>query len=299
MLTTLLTALMMVSDTLTITFTGDLLLDRGVREYIEHRGIEYLFSPSIDSVFQSSDLVGANLEGPATKIRQPNYKRYIFRAEPEWLSTLKAHGITHLNLANNHSIDQGRAGLMDTKQHIEATGMVPVGAGCNMEEAAQPILLASSPRKVYLLTSLRMPLENFSYLPEKPCVSQESMDTLLAKVCRLRREDPGCFIILQLHWGGEHTLCPVPQQRQQAHALIDAGADALICHHTHTLQTIETYQDKPIYYSIGNFIFDQRKPLNSRACLVKLTITKESSHTETIPIVIDKCRPYISDPTSK
>ena len=294
MLTHLLCSMMMmvsVPDTLTITFTGDLLLDRGVRERIEHRGIDNLFSPFVDSVFQSSDLVVANLECPATKIVQPNFKRYIFRAEPEWLAALKAHGITHLNLANNHSIDQGRAGLTDTKRNIEQAGMVPVGAGQNMQEAAQPVLLASAPRKVWLLTSLRLPLENFSYLPDKPCVSQESNDSLLAKVQRLKTADPDCIVLVSLHWGGEHTLQPVPQQRHEARALIDAGADALICHHTHTLQTIEQYKGRPIYYSIGNFIFDQKRPLNSRACMVKVTITRESSLFETIPIEITLCRP--------
>lgn len=283
--------MLLASDSLSITFTGDVLLDRGVRQFVEHRSVDKLFSPFVDSVFQSSDLVVANLECPATKIRQPAFKQYIFRAEPEWLQTLKAHGITHLNLANNHSVDQGRIGLADTKKNIQETGMIPVGAGDNMQEAAQPVLLASTPRNVYLLTSLQMPLENFSYLPDKTSVSHEDLDSLKTRVRQLKETDPCCYIIVSLHWGGEHTLRPVPLQRQQAHQLIDAGVDALICHHTHTLQTIEQYQGKPIYYSIGNFIFDQKKPINSKACLVKITIKKESSHIETIPIVIRNCVP--------
>ena len=283
--------MLLASDSLSITFTGDILLDHGVRQFVEHRSVDKLFSPFVDSVFQSSDLVVANLECPATKIRQPAFKQYIFRAEPEWLQTLKAHGITHLNLANNHSVDQGRIGLADTKKNIQETGMIPVGAGDNMQEAAQPVLLASTPRNVYLLTSLQMPLENFSYLPDKTSVSHEDLDSLKTRVRQLKETDPCCYIIVSLHWGGEHTLRPVPLQRQQAHQLIDAGVDALICHHTHTLQTIEQYQGKPIYYSIGNFIFDQKKPINSKACMVKVTIKKESSHIETIPIVIRNCVP--------
>ena len=291
MLNSLLFAMLLASDSLSITFTGDVLLDRGVRQFVEHRSVDKLFSPFVDSVFQSSDLVVANLECPATKIRQPAFKQYIFRAEPEWLQTLKAHGITHLNLANNHSVDQGRIGLADTKKNIQEAGMIPVGAGDNMQEAAQPVLLASTPRNVYLLTSLQMPLENFSYLPDKTSVSHEDLDSLKTRVRQLKETDPCCYIIVSLHWGGEHTLRPVPLQRQQAYQLIDAGVDALICHHTHTLQTIEQYQGKPIYYSIGNFIFDQKKPINSKACMVKVTIKKESSHIETIPIVIRNCVP--------
>ncbi len=293
MLTSLLLAMMMVSDTLTITFTGDLLLDRGVREFIRHRGTDPLFSPSVDSVFQCSDFVVANLECPATKREQPNFKKFIFRAEPEWLSTLRSHGITHLNLANNHSIDQGRGGLTDTKKNIEQEGMIPVGAGQNMQEALKPVLLASSPRNIYLLSSLRMPLENYAFLPDKPCVSQESHDSLLTRLRRLRTADPHALIILSLHWGIEHTLIPMPMQRQQAREYIDAGADALICHHTHTLQSIETYKGKPIYYSIGNFIFDQKKPVNSRACLVKVTVTAQNVRYDTLPILIRNCVPMI------
>ena len=280
-------------STLTVVLTGDILLDRGVRQTIEHRGADHLFSDGIDSVFHAAQLVVGNLECPATKIEAPVFKRFIFRGEPEWLNTLKDHGITHLNLANNHSIDQGRQGLLDTKQNIIEAGMVPIGAGENMDEAAQPVLLAEHPRKVWLVASLRLALENYAYLPDKPCVSQEPMDSLLERVNRLRKADSTAIIIVSLHWGGEHTLQPVPSQRIEAHQLILAGADVLVCHHTHTFQTVEDFHGKKIYYSVGNFIFDQQKPLNSRACIVQLNIKKDDLIVETIPIEIRMCVPYL------
>ena len=280
------------AEGLKIVFTGDILLDRGVRQVIEHRGADHLFSDGIDSVFRSAQIVVGNLECPATKIEAPVFKRFIFRGEPEWLGTLKQHGITHLNLANNHSIDQGREGLIDTRRNIIEAGMIPLGAGGNMAEAAAPVLLAEQPRKVWLVPSLRLALENYAYLTDKPCVSQEPMDSLLERVHRLRTADSTAVIIVSLHWGGEHTMQPVPSQRLEAHQLIQAGADILICHHTHTLQTIEDFQGKRIYYSIGNFIFDQHKPLNSRACIVRLQIKKDSLNVETIPIDIRQCVPY-------
>lgn len=280
-------------STLTVVLTGDILLDRGVRQTIEHRGVDHLFSNGIDSVFHATQLVVGNLECPATKIEAPVFKRFIFRGEPEWLNTLKDHGITHLNLANNHSIDQGRQGLLDTKQNIIEAGMVPIGAGENMDEAALPVLLAEHPRKVWLVASLRLALENYAYLPDKPCVSQEPMDSLLERVNRLRKADSTAIIIVSLHWGGEHTLQPVPSQRIEAHQLILAGADVLVCHHTHTFQTVEDFHGKKIYYSVGNFIFDQQKPLNSRACIVQLNIKKDDLIVETIPIEIRMCVPYL------
>lgn len=276
-----------------IIFTGDILLDRGVRRIIDRQGIDALFTAGVDSLLQSAQVVVGNLECPATRILQPVQKRFVFRAEPEWLFTLRKHGFTHLNLCNNHSIDQGREGLMDTKRQVKRAEMVAIGAGQNMNEASQPVLLATLPRRVWMVSSLRLALENFAYLEDKPCVSQEPMEQLLNRVSTLRRKDPSSVIIVSLHWGGEHTLNPVPEQRLLAHRLIRAGADALICHHTHTLQTIENYQGHPIYYSIGNFIFDQSNPLNANAAVVKLTVTKEKMDMETIPITIVNCRPRL------
>ena len=278
---------------LTVVLTGDILLDRGVRQVIERRGADHLFSPGVDSVLCSAQVVVGNLECPATKIEAPVFKRFIFRGEPEWLQTLHRHGFTHLNLANNHSIDQGREGLMDTRRNIQRAGMVPIGAGATMNEAVQPVLLAESPRRVYLVPSLRLALENYAYLPDQPCVSQEPMDSLLERIRMLKRADSTAIVIVSLHWGGEHTLQPVPRQRVEAHQLIMAGADVIVCHHTHTLQTIEEFRGKKIYYSIGNFIFDQAKPLNSRACMVRLNIKRDGFTVETVPIEIRHCVPWV------
>ena len=276
-----------------ITLTGDILLDRGVRQVVEQKGIDHLFSAGIDSVFQTSDAVVGNLECPATKVHAPVFKQYVFRAEPEWLSSLNRHGVTHLNLANNHSIDQGRIGLMDTRENIIKAGMTPVGAGQNQEEADEPVLLTDSPRRVWLIASLQLALENFSRLPDHPCVSQQTIETLCQRIAKLKQADPKCFIIVSLHWGWENHVEVVPRQRYEARQLINAGADCLVCHHTHTLQPSETYQGKPIFYGIGNFIFDPRNDLNSHGAMVRLTITEQGATAEELPVVIRQCTPYL------
>ena len=281
------------ADTLNVVFTGDILLDRGVRRVIDKHGVDHLFTEGIDSVFRSAQVVVGNFECPATKIQSPVQKLYIFRGEPEWLEALKRHGITHLNLANNHSIDQGREGLLDTRQNIIDTGMTPIGAGANMSEAAEPVLLSRTPRNVWLVPSLRLALENYAYLPDRPCVSQEPMDSLLNRVHRLRKADSTAVIIVSLHWGGEHTMHPVNSQRWDARQITRAGADVLVCHHTHTLQDVEDINGHSVFYSIGNFIFDQSKPENTKACLVRLKITSETVTAEAIPIEIKNCVPQI------
>ncbi len=281
------------ADTLNVVFTGDILLDRGVRRVIDKHGVDHLFTEGVDSMFRSAQVVVGNLECPATKIQSPVQKLYIFRGEPEWLEALKRHGITHLNLANNHSIDQGREGLIDTRQNIINTGITAIGAGANMTEAAEPVLLSRTPRNVWLVPSLRLALENYAYLPDKPCVSQEPMDSLLNRVHRLRKADSTAVIIVSLHWGGEHTMHPVNSQRWDARQIIRAGADVLVCHHTHTLQDVEDINGHSVFYSIGNFIFDQSKPENTKACLVRLKITAETVTTEAIPLEIKNCVPQI------
>ncbi len=289
----LLTSPVWAADTITVTLTGDILLDRGVRKRIENTDINRLFTQEIDSVFHSSDYMIGNLECPTTKIKSPAFKKFVFRAEPEWLQTLREHGFTHLNLANNHSADQGRKGLSDTFHQVEKYGMVPIGAGENMQQAAQAVMIDNSIRPIYIITSQRLPLENFAYLPDQFSVSQEPWDSLIDRVHSLRQSQPSSYIIVSLHWGWEHQLTPTMTQRIQAHQLVDAGANALVCHHTHTLQTIEEYRGCPIYYSIGNFIFDQTKPINTRACIVKLHISAKDAKAETIPIDIFSCVPRI------
>ena len=285
----------------TITLTGDILLDRGVRHRIRQVGIDSLFSPAIDSVFAQSDVVVGNLECPATEIRTPAMKKFVFRADAAWLHDLRRHGITHLNLANNHSVDQRRGGLLSTMDHCREADIVPIGAGRNMQEAVKPVLLttapncssAGKPRNIWLFATLQMPLENFPYLPQEASVSMESPDSLSMRIRQLRSQDSTAYIIICPHWGVEHQLKPYPEQRRIARQWIDAGADIIVGHHTHTLQSIETYHGKPIYYSIGNFIFDQSKPINTRGCMVRINIAPTSAEVETIPYTINRCRPEL------
>ena len=316
-------------STLTILFTGDILLDRGVRYYLEHGGMRRVIPDETADFLRSADVVVGNLECPATTVQAPAFKRYVFRGDPQWLDSLRAYGFTHLNLANNHSVDQGRQGLRDTRLNILKAGLIPIGADSTMQAAAAEKTLPPAPPcmegsrysscrniicrqrhitplhagrgrgeglllgHVYLLASNRLPLESFAYLPDRESVSQEPFDSLLNRVKAIKMADSIAVVIVNLHWGAEHTLRPLPQQRLEAHALIDAGADVIIGHHTHTLQTTETYRGKPIFYSIGNFIFDQQRPLNTEACIVRLRITPEKTMADAIPIRIDHCAPRL------
>lgn len=279
------------ADSLTVVFTGDLLLGRDVGRMVKWRGADWLFTHYIDSVFASSDRVVANLECPSTAIQSPLNKRFVFNSDPRLLATLRRHGITHLNLANNHTIDQGRNGLTDTYSNVQKNGMTAIGYGRNAVEAAKPVLLAESPRKVFVLSSLRVISENYVCLPERPCVCEASISQLQDSIQALKARDSTACVIVCLHWGVEHTVHPTVSQRNEAHRLVDAGADAIVGHHSHTAQDVETYRGRPIYYSLGNFIFDLDRQLNRRALLARIVVTKDGVAHRSLPIEIRSCRP--------
>lgn len=277
----------------TLLFTGDILLDRGVRPYLENGGIHRIIPDETADFLRSADVVVGNLECPVTTIKAPAFKRFVFRGEPQWLDSLRICGFTHMNIANNHSVDQGRHGLADTWRNIVDAGMCPVGADSTMLAAVQPVLLSAKPRKVWLLATNRLPLENFAYMPDRFSPSQEPMDSLLSRIRQLRSSDSTAIVIVSPHWGVEHTVKPTLRQRLDAHAMIDAGANAVIGHHTHSLQEHETYRGRHIYYSIGNFIFDLQHPINTKAAIVRLHITQDDITVDDVPIRITNCAPEL------
>ena len=279
---------------LAVAFTGDILLDRGVRRQIVEQGVESLFTPRMDSLLHSMDFVVGNLECPATEVRAPLFKRFVFRGEPEWLEALRSHGFTHLNLANNHSVDQGRRGLMSTRRNIQNAGMTPFGADSTLQSAVQPILIADSPRKIFLIASVQMPLEHFPFLTNRPTPSILSVDSICHSVRQLKAAHPGCAVVVCLHWGIEHTLEPTLTQRHDAYKIVNAGADALICHHPHTLQSVESYHQAPIFYSIGNYIFDLQPEINRQGVVVVLRFSSDAVKEESYPYTIQGCTPVLN-----
>lgn len=280
-------------ELLSICFTGDVLLDRGVRQQIEKKGVDYLFE-SVTPIFQSCDATVINLECPVTTSTTPIYKKYIFRAEPEWLPALRKAGITHATLANNHSIDQGRSGLIDTYQNLLAVGISSIGYGKNSAEACSPILIQKGDIKVALFSTVTLPLENWSFLEDSPGINQQSIEALKENIQSYKKLYPKNYIVVLLHWGVEYQTNPTPYQRRAAHGIIRSGADAIIGHHPHVIQKEEYFEGKPIFYSLGNFIFDQKKPETSRSLIVELHFTSKEVSIHKIPVNIRSCQAIIS-----
>ncbi len=285
-----------VAADVSICFTGDVMLDRGVRKRIGLIGMDSLFS-DVAPLFRNSDFTVINLECPATDTLHPEDKPYDFRADPEWLPFLKRAGVTHACLANNHSSDQDEGGLLSTIGNLERCGISPFGAGAD-STACSPVRFQKNNIRFILFGSVPLYLDYAR--PDTggagPCIL--SAEALAERIGDAGRGDPDAFIIAVLHWGREYQTRPSPRQQADARLLIDAGADAVVGHHPHVLQPVEAYRGRPIFYSLGNLVFDQKDSLTRQSMMVRMVFASDSLQSaELFPVVINQCAPSWADST--
>jgi poly-gamma-glutamate capsule biosynthesis protein CapA/YwtB (metallophosphatase superfamily) len=257
-------------DKFTITFTGDILLDRTIRRQINRVGIDSIFI-GILPILQKSTFVVGNLENPLTKVNDPQNKTYTFKGDPEWAGSLRKAGFTHLDVANNHTYDQGENGFIETIESLKAAKICPVGA-IEHDLQINPALLTFSGDTCALFASnlIRPEVNEHPLDTIGPC--RKTADSLSSIIKHYRSEHRGHIIIILLHWGREHDKSISSEQRNAAYSLVDAGTDIVIGHHPHILQPIEIYHNKPIIYSLGNFVFDQALPTAIKSMAVQLRI---------------------------
>lgn len=193
----------------------------------------------------SYDIVSVNLETSVAKAEecQKSTKSIVFRTEPQYLKVFKNIGITHFNLANNHSYDCWKTGYSATKEHLQANGSNFFGEGRGDES----VVATQNIRWVKLAFIGLSDIEIRLNLKEKAALIKEW-------------KDKWYVVIVNIHFGTEYQKKHNKTQENIAHTLVDNGAAIIIGHHPHVVQDSETYKGVPIYYSLGNFIFDQPFP---------------------------------------
>ena len=245
------------------------MLDRGVRRQIHRLGINSLFT-AITPILSRADFAVANLECPVTEHVDPRDQRYVFRADPEWLPALRRAGLSHLVLANNHALDQGRAGLAQTILNLAQNGMVSVGVALEPMDPCAPALVGRGNSVWALFAAVQVGGEEPHGARGQAAICRATAAELAGLIRAHRKRYPVGPVIVSLHWGVEYSDVPSLSQEADARALIDAGADAVIGHHPHVLQPIEVYQNRPIFYSLGNLVFDQHQPPTRASMIVRL-----------------------------
>lgn len=259
------------TDSIVLVFTGDVMLDRGVRRLIEQHDVKWLFCQE-ESRFNEADAVIINLECPLADTLAPLTKKYIFHADTQWANGLHEAGITHAALANNHTNDQGFQGLRSTVNALREAGLTPIGIGRDEEERMKPTVIEKGGLRVALFNAVLFTLENWiSTSKERHWLPNQVDARRLAQAIKTyKQEHPETRIVAIVHWGQEYETTPNLQQQQQARMLISAGADAIIGHHPHVIQPMQQVLGKPVYFSLGNYIFDHRSSPDS--AVVRLVI---------------------------
>ena len=268
---------------------GDILPDRGVKAVIRKYGVEYLFQ-NAPAIFGQTDLICANLEAAITARREKLVKTFRFNSPLNIGEFLGKNQIRAVNLANNHAIDYGAAGLKDTVENLQRYGITPFGYGQNNQSGVNTQFIQIKGLRIALIGAVCFPLEGYVYLPNRFDVlrwDEEIIGNALRKAA-LKSD----LMAVSLHWGVEFSHYPTPSQARIAHFCIDHGADIVVGHHPHVLQGIETYKGKPVFYSLGNFIFDQHYEAATESLFVKVRIKDgKIMDPELIPVYIRDCIP--------
>jgi poly-gamma-glutamate synthesis protein (capsule biosynthesis protein) len=268
------------SGTISMLFTGDVMLDRAVALHAQKDGFDSLFT-QLNRLFLGSDMVIGNLEGTLTdnkSVSQKNFSSMRFTFDPSYAEKLAGLGFTGFSLSNNHSFDFGQDGFYQTKRNLAGAGIFSFGSPYNDQSLSTEITVQG--KSVCLVGYLEL------FRPDPTSVLNE-----------IKRLRPQCdLLILTTHWGVEYSTIETTAQKELAHEFIDAGADMIIGSHPHVVEPLEIYRGKAIFYSLGNFMFDQNFSYDTEH---GLTVEIERNATSTIftliPITIKAEQASISD----
>ncbi|MBI5695386.1 MAG: CapA family protein [Nitrospirae bacterium] len=253
-------------------------------------------------LFFTADVVVGNLESPLTgraaatsggrtaaaPMAAPNGK--LYRTEsPDAAQALRDAGFTVLTLAGDHMMDYGPDGLLDTLGALKKAGIVTAGAGADAAEAYRPgVVDVKGMESVFLSASDAAPKACAAEAGRPGIASMKDEAAFIKVVKEARSKRPEALIVLGLHWGVEASHAPTARQKALARKLVDAGADLILGHHAHRLQGLEVYKGRPVFYSLGSFLFDTGKPggLTVAARLTYADGKREPSGITLIPVEI-------------
>jgi poly-gamma-glutamate synthesis protein (capsule biosynthesis protein) len=283
---------------LTVNFVGDIFTGRGYENsggIIDSQGIEALFTPTLEIFGGAADVNVANLEVPYTSrgTRHPT-KSVVFRSEPANISGIAYAGVDLVTLGNNHIVDYGEIGMLDTMASLDDLHIPYSGAGSTEYMALLPTFWSEKGVRIGFLGLCNRTGRQWNYQPfldagyNKPGFAYLLTENLASSIGATRPLSD--IVIVQTHSGDEYETAPdpdamkaaipikrslieaqvitaddpdfkfrnepTPGERALRRAAIDLGADILINHHPHVLQGFESYNDKLIAHSLGNFIFD-------------------------------------------
>ncbi len=282
----------------TISAVGDISLARQVNDWMAQYGASYPYE--LIQPLLTGDIVFANLEGALTDGGEPWPKSFNFRTPPQFASGLAAAGFDVVSVANNHAMDYGSQGLVDTVAALDGVGVRHVGSGSDSIEARRSAMISANGISVAFVGCVLTPAEGSGFtigawsaglgLGLFICSADEI--GIAIDAARARAAD---FVVVSIHAGDEYVNTPNATQRELANAALAAGADVVLGHHAHAVQPIEQRGNQLIAWGLGNFIFDLDQwdlagiPKPRVSLILNVTLTKGVGVTswEAVPVTLD------------
>ena len=254
----------------TILFTGDVLFANAFKAGYDADGIKGVVAPELLEELRAADILMVNNEFPFSDRGTPMAdKQFTFRCSPGYVKALNEMGVDVVSLANNHTLDYGREALSDTFAALDGAGILYGGAGDSAERAKQVQVIEVHGKKYgFIAVSRVVPTADWKVENAVPGLFSCYDTTALVEVIKEARETCD-YVAVYPHWGVEYQTYPEANQTQIAKACIDAGADVVVGSHTHCLQGVSYIDGKPVFYSLGNFIFGQSI---DRSAMLEVTI---------------------------
>lgn len=256
---------------ITLLFAGDVYLSNYVlNAYDQAGGIQGVLDEGIRQEIRQADIFMVNQEFPfADRGTAAEDKQFTFRLPPERVSILQEMEADIVTLANNHILDFGQEGLLDSCQTLDEAGILYVGGGQDLNRARELKTIQAGDKTIGFLGTCRVYMDaSWAAGPSHPGVFSTYDPAQAIESIREARKQCD-YLAVYVHWGVERETEPKEYQKAMGRQYIDAGADLVVGSHPHVLQNIEYYNGKPIVYSLGNFVFGSSIP---QTALLKIVL---------------------------
>ena len=276
------------AEEITIVAVGDITIGSNLTPTIDKHGAGVFFEGTTP-IIQSADIATASLNTSISDRGEPDERRELrFRAAPDLARGIANAGFDVVSIATPHILDFGFQALEDTVTHLEWYNVKPIGAGITATAANAPAWLEVSSKRIAVLAYLRGNEFNIASLDVVASAAFSQMTKAVREV-----NGTADLVIVWLHWGKSEANTDTQQssigrQRIFAHALIDVGADLVLCQQLHSYGGIELYNEKPIIYGLADFIYDTYSLQYARTIIPKVTFVDDTLKSiELIPTLVD------------
>lgn len=273
-------------NAVSLVFTGDI----GFDKYMENKWEdENLLSSEVLAFFQSADHTVINVEGPLMENAKDDAARGVLfhSMNPDAIRLFQKIGADIWSLGNNHAKDAGEAGIRSTWAQVQKHGVKAMGVGVDLEQASQPVCLEEAGGiGMFCVTYHKT---GYPATETTPGIFSWEEENLIAQ--RIRQIKSRCrWCIVVSHGGEEFSALPNPYVREKYLKFLELGADIVVGHHPHVAQNYELFENKAVFYSLGNFIFDtnyqRAHPYTEFGVLLKLQLTPEKMDFEAMGIQV-------------